>query len=177
MLTEKNIYRMMKNFLLLLGLLVSTGLSAQKMGYMNSLTVLSQMPEIAQADTMVVMLRDSLLAEGEKRAKALEEQYVKYMTEAKQGTVPPVEAQKRQAEIEKGQADLQKYEQEITNFLTAKRESYYGPILDKLQKAIDEVGKENGYQFIFDVSSMNIIVFAEESEDVTALVKAKLGIR
>ncbi len=168
---------MMKNFLLLLGLLISTGLSAQKMGYMNSLTVLSQMPEIAQADTMVVMLRDSLLAEGEKRAKALEEKYVKYMTEAQQGTVPPVEAQKRQAEIEKDQADLQKYEQEITNFLTAKRESYYGPILDKLQKAIDEVGKENGYQFIFDVSSMNIIVFAEESEDVTALVKAKLGIR
>ncbi len=170
---------MMKNAVLLAGLLFSllsvSALQAQKMGYMNSLSVLSQMPDVAKADTMVVQLRDSLLAEGEARAKALEEKYVKYMTEINQGTVPPVEVQKREAEIKKEQEDLQKYEEEITAMLAAKRESYYGPILEKLQKAIDEVGKENGYQFIFDVSSMNIIVFAEESEDVTALVKAKLG--
>lgn len=170
----------MKNVVLLAGLLLSlfssSALSAQKMGYMNSLSVLSQMPDVAKADTMVMLLRDSLLAEGEARAKALEEKYVKYMDEINQGTVPPVEVQKREAEIKKEQEGLQQYEQEITGLLSAKRESYYGPILEKLQKAIDEVGKENGYQFIFDVSSMNIIVFAEESEDVTALVKAKLGI-
>lgn len=155
--------------------LSASELSAQKMGYMNSLNVLSQMPEIAQADTMVMMLRDSLLTEGEKKAKALEEKYIGYMTEINQGTVPPIEIQKREAEVKKEQEALQQYEVEITEMLAARRESYYGPILDKLQKAIDEVGKENGYQFIFDVSNLNIIVFAEESEDVTALVKAKLG--
>ncbi|MBK7410439.1 MAG: OmpH family outer membrane protein [Saprospirales bacterium] len=170
----------MRNALLAFGLFIfflsGTQLSAQRMGYTNSLLLLNQMPEIAQADTAIMVLRDSLLADGESRAKLLQEKYLKYMEEAQKGILTPVESQKREAEIQKGQDDLQQYEQQIKNWLSDKREVLYGPVLEKLQQAIDEVGKENGFQFIFDVSSLNIIVYAEESEDVTPLIKAKLGL-
>ena len=161
---------------LLLSLLSFSDLSAQRMGYTNSLAILSQMPEVAKADTMVMQLRDSLLAEGESRAQVLQEKYSKYMQEVQAGTITPKEAQSREAEIQKGQEDLQQYQQEITDWLAGKREEFYNPILTRLQQAIDEVGKEKEFQFIFDVSSMNIIVYADESEDVTSLVKAKLGL-
>jgi len=161
-----------------LAALFSTGdLAAQKMGYMNSLAILSEMPEIALADTAIMKMRDSLYAEGEAKAKALQEKYLKYVEEMNQGTVPPKVAQTREEEITKEQQDLQKYEGEITAWLGKQRERLYTPALEMLQKAIDEVGKENGFQFIFDVSNLNFIVYAEESVDVTPLIRAKLGFR
>ena len=171
----------MRNWMLAAGMLAlllpASNLSAQKMGYMNSIAILSEMPEIALADTAVMKLRDSLYADGEVKAKALQEKYLKYVEEVNQGTVPPKEAQVREEEIAKGQEELQQYEQQITNWLGAQREILYNPALDRLQKAIDDVGKENQFQFIFDVSTLNFIVYAEESVDVTPLVRAKLGLK
>ena len=164
-------------FCMLLFLLPASDLSAQKMGYTNYLALVSQMPEVSLADTVVMQLRDSLLQEGETRANALQDLYEKYVVDAQAGTLTPVQAQEREAKIQKGQEDLQKYEQEITKWLGLKREELYNPALTKLEKAIQEVGVENGFQFIFDVSSLNVIVYAEEQVDVTSLVKAKLGLK
>jgi outer membrane protein len=152
-----------------------SSLSAQKMGYLNSVALLGAMPEIAQADTVVMFLRDSLYQEGQGKAKLLQDKYMVYMQQMQEGTLPPKEAQKQEAEIRKGQEELQAYEQEISSWLAQQREVLYGPLLDRLQNAIDEVGKENSFQFIFDISTMNIIVFAEESVDVGPLIRAKLG--
>jgi len=39
-----------------------------------------------------------------------------------------------------------------------------------------DVAKENGYTYIFDTSpGIGVVLYADESTDVTALVKAKLG--
>jgi Skp family chaperone for outer membrane proteins len=48
------------------------------------------------------------------------------------------------------------------------------PILDKVNAAIKAVAEEHGYQFIFDAQS-GVILYADESADITALVKAKLN--
>ena len=48
------------------------------------------------------------------------------------------------------------------------------PIRDRIQGAIDDVAKENGFTYIFD-KSMGIILYADDSADVSAQVKAKLG--
>jgi Skp family chaperone for outer membrane proteins len=44
-----------------------------------------------------------------------------------------------------------------------------------VQVAIDNVAKEKGYTYIFD-ASMGLILYADPSTEVTALVKAKLGL-
>jgi outer membrane protein len=49
-------------------------------------------------------------------------------------------------------------------------------LLDRVQQAINEVGKEGGYNMIFDTSVFNTILFAMDSNDIEPLVKAKLGI-
>jgi outer membrane protein len=49
------------------------------------------------------------------------------------------------------------------------------PILDKVNEAIQSVAKEQGFHYIFDANS-GVILYADESTDVTNLVKAKLGI-
>lgn len=47
------------------------------------------------------------------------------------------------------------------------------PFHDKLQQAIDDVAKEKGYAYIFDTQ----ILLYSGGDDITDLVKAKLGIK
>ena len=51
------------------------------------------------------------------------------------------------------------------------------PILIKLQDAIEAVGKENGYDYILNADNFSggVILYKKPGDDVTALVKAKLG--
>jgi outer membrane protein len=52
------------------------------------------------------------------------------------------------------------------------------PIVKKIEDAIKAVGQEGGYTYIFDLNTTNIPYVSETlSTDVTAAVKAKLGIK
>ena len=56
------------------------------------------------------------------------------------------------------------------------QEALLKPIMEKANKAIQEVGKENGFTYIFDLSNGSVLFFAEDAIDVLPLVKKKLGI-
>jgi outer membrane protein len=43
-------------------------------------------------------------------------------------------------------------------------------------KAIDEVAKENGFTYIID-SAVGVLLYKTPGDDITALVKNKLGIK
>lgn len=49
--------------------------------------------------------------------------------------------------------------------------------MTKATNAIKEVAKENGFTYIFDMSSGAILFASETSEDILPLVKKKLGIQ
>ncbi len=166
--------RIFSLLLLLVG--SSIAVSAQKLGYTNSAAILLEMPEVKQADSKLEAFQKQLEAKGQQMAEAFEEAYTRYLQDLQAGLLTPVQQQQREQALARQQEELQQFEQEAYAKLAQKREELYGPILEKLQKAIDEVGKENGYAFIFDVSSLNFILFAEESDDVTELIKKKLGI-
>ena len=57
------------------------------------------------------------------------------------------------------------------------QETLLAPITDKIQKAIQAVGAENGFTFIYDLSIPAILYSGNGAEDVTPLVKTKLGIK
>lgn len=73
--------------------------------------------------------------------------------------------EKRITEFQKtAQADLQKKEEKLLQ-----------PIIDKAKQAIDDVAKENNYTYVLD-SSMGVVLYSIESDDILPLVKKKLGI-
>ena len=51
------------------------------------------------------------------------------------------------------------------------------PIMQKLDAAIQAVGQADGYVYIFDVARTPIAYISTQSVDVTAKVKAQLGIK
>ncbi len=163
-------------FLMLLLATVSNQLQAQKFGHLNSGNLLIQIPATKIADEKLKILQDSLVTIGEAHAKAAQEEYAAFVREYQNGNIPPVQAQKRQAEFERKEEELAQLEDEIAATLANKRKELLGPILDQLEKAVNEVGKEGSYTMIFDTSVFNTILFAQESQDVEPLVRAKMGL-
>ena len=50
-------------------------------------------------------------------------------------------------------------------------------MLDKVKKAISDVATEGGYTYIFDISTQGVVFQAKTANDITPLVKKKLGVK
>lgn len=150
-------------------------LSAQKFGYVNSIQLLSELPEITTADASILEYQNTLISKGEAMVKTFEANYQLYMQEAQSGNLTAVQQQQKEGALSLEQQEIQKYEYEVQNLIAQKREEMYAPILERVRSTIEAVGKENGYTMIFD-SSVGGILSADDNDDVSAMVKSKLGI-
>ena len=150
-------------------------ISAQKLGYINTQELLSNMAEMKLADNQVTALQNDLIAKGEEMVIKFEADYKAYMTEANSGTLSKVQMQQKEEVLVGKQNDIKKYEAEIQQKVTAKREELYKPVLDKVKAEIEKLGKEGGYTMIFD-SSAGMILHAAETENLMPVLKTKLGI-
>ncbi len=158
-------------FILMLSLSVSSAQNV-KIGYINSLELLSLMPETKTADEQLQVL-----------AKDLEAQYREYIMEY-QKLANQLQTDNSMSEIarEARMQDLSNLEQRITNFETSsqekiqkKRNELYEPIITKATAVVKEVADANGYTFVLD-SSNGTVIQAPESDNLIELVKKQLGI-
>ena len=163
--------------LALVSILVMPSLFAQeKYGYLNLGNVLVEMSETQAADKDITQFQETLVAAFEEKAKAFQVKVEAFYQEVQGGTLAPVQQAEKEKALQDEQNSLRTEEQEIANKLENRRRELMGPILEKVQAAVEKVAKDNGYVMIFDTSSFNAILFVEESSDVTPLVKVALGI-
>ena len=81
------------------------------------------------------------------------------------------------SEIQELQMRLQNYNQTAQQDLQQQQSLVMQPVMEKARGAIDEVAKEQGLLYVFDLSQGNPIYTSEESLDMIPLVKAKLGVQ
>ncbi len=155
-------------------LLAATGY-AQKFGYCNSAEVLTQIPEVKAADSDLQAFQAQLTKRGQDMVKALQEKAAELKRKEEQGTISPKELEAQSAKLKEDEAKIGAYEQEMMNKLSQKREELFKPIFDRFNKAMDDVAKENGFSMVFDKNTQ-VVLFADESLDVTKLLKTKMGI-
>lgn len=105
----------------------------------------------------------------------LQKDYEAYVKEAQSGALSQIQAQTKEAALQKQQQALQEFEQASQQLILAQRKTLYDPILNKVDAAIKEVGREEGYQMIFD-SSVQAMVYTSGAEDIMLKVMAKLGL-
>lgn len=162
-------------FAFLLGAATMNAQTAPKYGHMNLGNFLQLLPDTKKADDALKLFADRLTAKDDSLGRSLQAAAETLQKEYDAGNLTPLQAQQRQAELQKQQEFIQKFEQDAQQQVAAKREELLSPILAKLDEAIKAVAKENGYAMIFDTST-GAMLFATDTDDVTALVKKKLGI-
>lgn len=160
---------------ILIGATTLTAQAQPKYGHMNLGNLLEMMPDTKKANDAMKMYTDSLALKDSVMTSAFQTAYAALEKDYNAGILTPVQAQTRQAELQKQQEVIQKFEQDAQQLAAARREQLLTPILGKVEAAIKDVAKEKGYLMIFDTSA-GVTLFAAEADDVTALVKQKLGL-
>ncbi len=156
-------------------LAVTTFSNAQKFGYLNSNELLILHPDVKSTDAKLEAYQKQLLEKGQQMASTFQTNYQNYVQEVEAGKLSKIQMQERENSLTQEQNKIREYEMEMQQKLLQKREELYKPILEKIQTAINQVGKENNYSFIFD-SGAGAVIFAQESDNVLNLVKEKLGL-
>ncbi len=160
-----------------LGVLLSVSLNAQKFGYVDSGAILEAMPEVKEAESNLEALGKQLQAKGEKMMQDFQLKYQDLQRRVQAGDITPKDQEAEGVALEAERNKIVQYDQDMQQQLAEKRESLLTPILDKVKDAINVIAKENNYTYIFDGSpGVGVILYADESTDVTGLVKKKLGI-
>jgi outer membrane protein len=144
-----------------------------KVGHINSNELLELMPEKTAAAKQV-----------EQHAKQLEDQ-LRTMSAEYQGKVS--EYQNQQAlmaeavkqtklkEISDLETRIQQFQLSAQEELQKKEAEVLQPIIDKAKKAIDDVAKEKGYDYILD-TGLGVVLYSETGDNILPLVKKKLNL-
>lgn len=177
----------MKN--LVKGAILAVGLFAgvqavnaqQKIGHINAEEVFQLLPAVKTAQEQLKSLQDSKEADIKKMVDELttknnlaEEKY-KNRSEANKATVD-AELTTLGQEIQQMQGRIQEVSRVAQDELQRKNQELMTPINTTLMNAINAVAKEKGYAYIFDIGT-GAAIYYQGGEDVTADVKAKLGIK
>ncbi len=145
-----------------------------KFGHINSNELIDIMPEkdTAQKDlqTYASQLEDQL---GAMQAE-LENKYNEYLKQ--EGTLTELVKETKQKELNDLNTRIQEFQSTAQQDYQKKEAELLQPIMDKANDAIQAVGKENGFTYIFDVGVGALVFFSDDSEDILPLVKTKLGI-
>ena len=163
-----------KTVILMLCALPMFVLAQDKFGHVNSQEILMAMPERVTIENTL----DTLQTQWENEMVKMREEYLAKIKEFqdKQATMPESIKQARQSEIVDLEQRISTFNQTASADLQQKQQELLTPVIDKIRKAIEEVGAENGFTYIFDMAAQSIIYQSPKANDVTPLVKKKLGI-
>ena len=155
--------------------LMSFGQKAYKFGHFNSQEIIQAMPERDSAQVKLQKYQKTLEDQLEVMQVEYNNKLQKYLEEKEKLT--DLIRKTREEELGQYQQRIQQYQENASTELRQKQEELMQPIADKIKKAINDLGKENGFLYIFDLSSNTIQYHSADSQDITPLLKAKLNIK
>ncbi|HEU4631150.1 MAG TPA: OmpH family outer membrane protein [Gemmatimonadaceae bacterium] len=144
-----------------------------KIGYVNTQAVIAQTPARATAEAEFNKRFAPLNAEAQKMDSTWKSMLAAF---ARDTTLQPSQREAKAQQLQQQQTQFQTRMQAIEDSAAALRQRLMQPIMQQLEKALEDVRKEGGYAIIFDVGQQGAapIVAADTTLDVTARVIAKM---
>jgi outer membrane protein len=168
---------------LALVIFIAAGIQAQvtyKFGHIDAQKLLLSLPESDNA-------QKALEAEGKSiqdQMEIMEVEYNKKVEDFMNNEKLPAGDPKKWTELVRNDKEseirdlgnrIQRFQVTGNEMIQAKKNELFNPILEKVQKAIKDVAKENKFTYIFEAGSL--LYFSDDSIDITSMVKAKLQIK
>lgn len=145
-----------------------------KFGHLDFAALYSLMPELDSVRGIFDEYNKTIQQQFATMQTELENKFMDY--QANSTGMSEIIRTTKEAEINDLKERLDAFEAKASQDLQAKESELTSPIIERAKKAVQEVAKENGYTYIFN-SSEGLLLYAEPSDDVSALVKTKLGIK
>lgn len=153
----------------------STFFAQPKIAYIDSDAIMKQLPDYQDTQKKL----DAQIKEWQEELGKLERDWkAKYEDYDKRKLIL---SEQRRVEIEKELVQLEdqisKYRQDkfgVRGELFQKQEELMKPIQNRIFNVIQDIAKENDYDFVFDRSGDIMFLYAKEEYDITNLVLEKL---
>lgn len=145
-----------------------------KFGHIDSGALIQMLPQTKQADSTLKRYAESL--DSQLKGMTAEYQSKVQAYQSKSDSMPDAIRAIKEKELGDLGQRIQDFQQTAQESIQKKKEEIYGPILKKAEDAIKEIAKEKSYSYIFD-TSLGTVIYAQPSDDIMPLVKAKLGLK
>jgi len=163
----------MKKITLVIALVVCMSATfAQKYGHVNSTELMKALPGIDSVEIKLMDFHKNMQIIYENMMSELQTKKEKLDKEA--GTMTSSIRKLREDELIALQNRIQEFSMNAQDDVEEQQQILLAPFQERVQNAINDVAKENKYSYIFDV---NILLYYDGGDDVTPLVKKKLGIK
>jgi outer membrane protein len=142
-----------------------------KIGYTNVEYILLQMPESKRIES-------ELKTHSTQLESQLKNKYSEYETklqayEKSAATMDKVVRDDKEKELMNLNNSIQEFQRSAQASLQQKEKSLVDPVITKIDQAIKDVAKENGYTYVF---SNQALLAGPEEGDISPLVLKKLGV-
>lgn len=148
-----------------------------KLGHIDSQQLLMAMPESDSAQKQLQRIAKDYESTLEELQVELNGKFEKYQKEL--DTMSPLIRSTRESELNELNERIQNFQAQAQQEIERQRIELFRPIQERAKKAVDDVAKENGFTYIFDIGpGVGAVVYsAPETEDILPKVKQKLGIK
>lgn len=146
-----------------------------KIAHVNTNEVMNAMPEKAKAEKAL----ENYYNELQEQLKVMYNEYSTKLQDYQSNaeTMSNLVKQSKEKELVDLESRITAFQANAENEFDAKRAELLAPLLEKIQNAINAVGKEKGFTYILDVATGTTVYIGTDAVDVTKDVKAKLGIK
>jgi outer membrane protein len=153
-------------------ILCITSAFAQKYGHVNSNEIMKAMPGIDSIQIKIADFQKNLETLYENMVSEFQTKNDKFNKEA--GTMSASVRKLKEDELISIQNRIQEFQYNVQQDIEEEQYRLLAPFQEKVQNAINDVAKEQKYSYIFDTQ---ILLYYDGGDDVTPLVKKKLGIK
>ncbi|NLV19934.1 MAG: OmpH family outer membrane protein [Bacteroidetes bacterium] len=154
----------------------TVGAQTLKFGHVNSEELIRIMPEFDTASVQLESLQTELINTLELMSVELNNKSEQYNKES--ANLTAIVRQTKEQELMDLNRRIQEFQTNAQQQLQDLQLQLFNPIYTKVDNIITEIGKENGFIYVFDISKGSLLYFdASRSTDIMPLAKAKLGIK
>ena len=167
----------MKKILIFAMALLPLMLMAQtRIGVVNSQQIFDLMPEKAAAEAQLKALSDKYHAEYALLQSDFDKKYADYQTAAADAAMPETIKELRVQELQDGDKKMRDFERRAADDIAAQRAALTKPIADRVQAAIRTAAEQGGFDLVLDTAVTPVAYTGPNTADITAMVKALLGL-
>ena len=142
-----------------------------KIAHINSNELLEAMPEKAKLAAQI----QEYAAKLEKQLMTMENEYRLKVEnfQQQQGVMTDAIQQAKVKEITDLETRIGEFRMNAQQDLQKEEAKILQPLIDRLRKAINDVAKEKGYDYVLD-TSLGVVLYSEGGTDIMTMVKKKL---
>lgn len=167
----------MKKTISLLALAVlATGARAQapKLGHIDRAAMVNSLPAHDSAEAIMRGFVERLQGRLEAMKAEFDSRLARY--EAERGTMTATMREMEERELTEMRDRLVAADERAENDADKQQEELLAPLLKRVDDAIKAVADEKGFTYIFD-TNVGVLLYTDKGEDITPLVRAKLGLK